>query len=132
MIPKPIRKQELTEERVVKILKDVQFIGTVAQLVENKWRNNLFDTDLRSQTLKNFNRMIYNGAQGVKRELSSKYRLHEPDELEYEIAPEMERVLDFFCTLPAEATSEIMDKLEHDFNSMLQDEIKSKNTKIKK
>lgn len=111
-IPKPVRKQELTPERVKSLLEDVQFMGTIIQLLENRWRNNLFDVNLRSQTMKNFNRQIFNGIQGLKRELHAKFRLKQPDELEFEMATEMDRVISFFCLLPAESIDIIMTSLE--------------------
>ncbi|MBE8712559.1 hypothetical protein [Sphingobacterium hungaricum] len=112
IIPKPTIRAELTEKREYAILKDVQFIGTIAQLVENRWRNNLFDSNIKDQTLKNFSAQIYKGAQGVKNSLKGKFNLKEPDELEFELATSMDRVVSFFCLLPSELVNSIMDKLE--------------------
>lgn len=112
MIPKPVRKQELTEARMLELLRDVQFMGVIVQLLENRWRNNLFDVNLRSQVMKNFNRKIYEGTQGLKRELHAKFRLKEPDELEFEMAAEMDRVVSFFSLLPAKTIDQIMTELE--------------------
>jgi len=112
ILPKPARKQELTERKVRSILTDVQLIATVAQVAENRWRNNLFDANLKDNTLRNFNRQIYTGARGIMQNLSLRFRLKDPDELEYEFAAEIDRVLSFFSLLPAETISGIMDRLE--------------------
>lgn len=113
-LPKPTRKQELTDDKVTRILTDVQFIATVAQLAENRWRNNLFDANLRSNTMRNFNRQIYVAARSIKQELAMRFNAKDPDELEYEMAAEMDRVVSFFCMLPAGLISSIMDRLEEE------------------
>lgn len=112
IIPKPAIRVKLTPQREFNILKDVQFIGTIAQLVENRWRNNLFDSEVKDQTLKNFSAQIYKGAQGMKNSLKQKYNLKDADELEYDMASAMDRVVSFFCLLPHQLVENIMDKLE--------------------
>ncbi|MCY4781423.1 hypothetical protein ORI89_17320 [Sphingobacterium sp. UT-1RO-CII-1] len=112
VIPKPRAKVKLTKAREYAILKDVQFIGTVIQVVQNKWRENLFDTELRGQTLKNFSNQIYKGAHGMERELRTKFNLNDPEELEYELATSMDRVISFFCLMPSGLINSIMDRLE--------------------
>ena|SRR5699024_8655131 len=111
-IPKPVKKQELTEEKKKAILRDVQFIGVLSQLIENRWRNNLFDANLNNSILRNFNRQIIFGALGLKKNLWSKYKLKDVEELEFEMSPAMDRVVSFFSMLPTDSVDLIMDKLE--------------------
>ncbi|SUJ18918.1 Uncharacterised protein [Sphingobacterium spiritivorum] len=112
IIPKPKVKQQLTDERKHALLCDVQFMGIIIQLIENRWRNNLFDVNLNNQTLKNFSGQVFRGVQGMKREMSAKFNLKDPDELEYDMCTSMDRVVSFFSLLPAELVDKIMDGLE--------------------
>lgn len=115
-------KQQLTPERVTAILEDVQFIATVAQLAENRFQNNLIDTNLRGGNMPNFARQIRQGAEGIKRELSIRYRLKDREELAYDMAAEMDRVVSFFCLLKGEAISHIMDVLEAEHKQLMEEE----------
>lgn len=112
IIPKPKVRQPLTDQRKHALLCDVQFMGVIIQLIENRWRNNLFDVNLNNQTLKNFSALIFRGVQGMKREMSIKFKLKNPDELEYDMSASMDRVVSFFSLLPAELVDKIMDGLE--------------------
>lgn len=111
-IPKPRSRVSLTTEKELAILKDVQFISTVMQLVLNRWHANLFDAHLSGQALKGFSRQIYNAAEGMRREIGMKFNSKDKDEFEFELATSMDRVVSFFCLLPAPLIDSIMDSLE--------------------
>ena len=55
--------------------------------------------------------MVFKGAQGMESEISTKFNLKEPDELEYDMASAMDMVVSFFCLLPHQLVDNIMDKL---------------------
>lgn len=111
-VPKPRQKQPLTDERKHSLLCDAQFIGSIVQLVQNRWMNNMFDVNLNNQTMKNFANQIFRGSQGLKKELLSKFNLKNPEELEYDMATALDRVVSFFCLLDADLANKIMDGLE--------------------
>ncbi|MFC3353739.1 hypothetical protein [Sphingobacterium zeae] len=111
-IPKPAAKQQLSQERKHALLCDVQFMGSIAQILENRWRNNLFDTNLESAALRNFSVQIYRSVQGMKIEMAKKFNVINQDELEYDMIPVLDRVVSFFCLLDAELANKIMDGLE--------------------
>ncbi|WP_282638066.1 hypothetical protein [Sphingobacterium thalpophilum] len=110
--PKPAFMQPLTSARKHALLCDVQFMGSIAQLLENRWRNNLFDTNLESFALRNYSVQIYRAVQGMKMEMAKKFNVTDQDELEYDMIPVLDRVVSFFCLLNAELATKIMDGLE--------------------
>ncbi|PVH26263.1 hypothetical protein [Sphingobacterium corticibacter] len=122
-VPKPKARQPLTDERKYALLCDVQFMGIVIQMIENRWRNNLFDVNLGNQTLKNFSSQVYRGIQGMKREMTAKFNLKHPDELEYEMSAAMDRAVSFLSLLPAELVDKIVDGLEQGQNEMIKQQI---------
>ena len=115
-----MRKQPLTPDRITALLADVQFIATVAQLVENRFQNNLVDVNLRGTPMANFARKIRESAEGIKRELSTRFRLKDRDELTYDMAAEMDRVVSFFCMLRGDAIATIMDVLEAEHKELME------------
>ena len=115
-------KQPLTPQRITALLTDVQFIATVAQLVENRYQNNLVDTNLRGGNMPNFARQIRQGAEGIKRELSVRFKLKDREELTYDMAAEMDRVVSFFCMLRGDAIAQIMDVLEAEHKELMERE----------
>lgn len=48
----------------------------------------------------------------MKNSLMHKYNLKDADELEYDMASAMDRVVSFFCLLPHQLVDNIMDRLE--------------------
>lgn len=111
-VPKPSAKQSLSPERKHALLCDVQFMGSIAQMLENRWRNTMFDTNLESFALRNYSVQIYRAIQGMKKEMGKKFNVVNQDELEYDMIPVLDRVVSFFCLLDAVLANKIMDGLE--------------------
>lgn len=113
-LPKAVRYNPLSEDRIKNILTDVQMISVIAYIAENRWRNHLFDTKITDPRLRNYNRMIYNGATGIKKALSETYKLNNGDYLEEIMATALDRVLYLCTTLKPEIINTIADSLERE------------------
>lgn len=110
--PKPVVKQKLTEERKFNLLKDVQFRGLLVQMLENRWRNNLFDTHLRQPELNRYSSDIIKGVKNLRASLLRSFNLIDEDELAYDMATAMDRLVTYFSLKDGPFINGLIDKLE--------------------
>lgn len=105
-------KQQMTPEKVYPILKSTHIIGVLAEVIKVEHRMRLFDVKFKQPLLNNHCRKIIESANQIQTDLAIQFKTMKRDELTYEHALQLHRLLDHFIELGIERTEHFMDLVD--------------------
>lgn len=102
----------MTPERLYPILKSTHMIGVLAEIIKVEHRDRIFDTKFKQPLLNNHAKRILESANQIQLDLRAKFDCMKREELTYEHALQLHRLLDHFIDIGIERTTEFMDGLD--------------------
>lgn len=102
----------MTPERLYPILKSTHMIGVLAEIIKVEHRISVFDVKFKQPLLNNHCRKIIESANQLQTDLAIQFKTMKRDELTYEHALQLHRLLDHFIELGIERTEHFMDLVD--------------------
>lgn len=110
------KRKPLTEAQTHRILKTAQFLGVTLEAIGIEMQMDLTDTRFKNPVANNHLRLAKNGIAGVKQHLESIVKAKDKDELEYDFAIEVHRLITHFCGYSTDKLKDFNDKIEEMYN----------------
>lgn len=107
-----MKKQTMTPERLYPILKSTHMIGVLAEIIKVEHQSALVDTRFKNPNLNNHAKRILDSANQIQLDLRAKFDCMKREELTYEHALQLHRLLDHFIDIGIERTTDFMDGLD--------------------
>lgn len=107
-------KLQMTDKKRADIIKSVQVMGVLADMIVIEYQNDLIDTTFKNAIVNQKAKRIRADAKAIKVDLSSNQRVNirfNDENFIEDYACNLHRVLTFFIGLPSEQISEVMDNL---------------------
>lgn len=105
-------KATFTEEKKYRLLKSVHMIGVLAEIIKVEYTCDLVDTRFKQPSTNNHAKRILESTNQIQKDLAFQFKCMSRDELTYEHALQLHRLLDHFIDLGIERTTEFMDLVE--------------------
>lgn len=102
----------MSPERLYPILKSVHMIGVLAEMIKVEHCNRVIDTKFKQPSTNNHASRIVESANQIQKDLTFQFKCMDREELTYEHALQLHRLLDHFIDLGIERTTEFMDLVE--------------------
>jgi hypothetical protein len=107
-----MKKQPMSDEKVYPILKSTHMIGVLAEIIKVEHHVRLIDVRFKNPNLNNHSKKIVESANQIQVDLRAKFDCMKRDELTYDHALQLHRLLDHFIEIGIERTTEFMDLVD--------------------